>query len=309
MRRRAVLFGAAAALAACAAEEGEMRHDRRLIEDPGETLMVDGQPLHVLRAGAGPTVVLIHGASGNLRDWTQGAFAAISERCDTIAFDRPGLGRSGWPGPAGATMAEQVRRMRLGLRELGVERAYLVGHSYGGSIALNWALTAPESVRGLLLIGAPSQVWQGGLGLTTDLLANPYSGPLIAQAVPALLPNVVAETAIARVFAPNPTTPGYWGHLRPDLVLAPTALRANALQLAALKEQIRTMAPRYPGLRMPIQLVHGAADATVPIAIHSDVLVGQSPQAELTRLPGVGHMPHHAALPETLAALARLLAT
>lgn len=308
MRRRGLVLGAAAAvLAGCASEEREMRHERDLVGG-GETLLVDGQPLHYLRAGSGPTVVLIHGASGNLRDWTQGAFAAISARCDTIAFDRPGLGLSGWPGSAGATMAEQVRRMRLGLRQLGVERAYLVGHSYGGSIALAWATAAPESVAGLLLLGAPSQVWPGGLGLTTDLLASPVTGPFIAQAVPALLPNAVAETAIARVFAPNATTPGYWRALRPELVLAPVALRANALQLAALKDQIRAMTPLYPGLTAPVQIVHGVADATVPIDIHSDVLVRRLPRAELTRLEGVGHMPHHAALPETLAALERLLA-
>ena len=52
----------------------------------------------------------------------------------------------------------------------------LVGHSYGGSVALAWAVDAPESISGLVLLAAPSQVWEGGLGLTNDLLASPVSG-------------------------------------------------------------------------------------------------------------------------------------
>lgn len=274
--------------------------------DASRSVEVDGVTLAYVRAGSGAPVVLIHGASGNLRDWTQGAMQAMAARHDVIAFDRPGHGRSGWPGPGGVTLSEQARLMRAALVRLGVPRATLVGHSYGGSVALAWALDAPDSVDGLLLISAPSEVWPGGLGLTTDLLANPLTGPLLAQATPRVLPASFVEGAVAKVFAPQSPPPGYFAHLRPDLVLAPTALRANALQLAALKDQIRVMVPRYPALAMPMELVHGTADTTVPLDIHSEPLSRQVPGARLTRLDGIGHMPHHAALPAVTAALDRL---
>jgi len=266
---------------------------------------VGGVAIHYRRAGRGPTVVLLHGASGNLRDWTLGAFEAISRDHDTIAFDRPGLGKSGWPGPQGARLDVQARLLRGALDRMGVAQVTLVGHSYGGSVALAWALVEPASVSGLMLLAAPSQVWPGGLGFSTDLLASPLTGPLLANAVPALLPGSVAEAAAARVFAPQTPPPGYVAHLGIDLVLRAQALRANALQLAGLKEQIRTMAPHYPALAIPVEILHGTEDTTVPLAIHSEPLADQVAQARLTRLAGIGHMPHHGALPEVLAALAR----
>ncbi|MBA3325489.1 MAG: alpha/beta fold hydrolase, partial [Rhodobacteraceae bacterium] len=126
-----------------------MRHDLGA-GDGGRTLTVEGVPLFYVRRGAGPPVVLIHGASGNLRDFTLDVMPALAARHDVIAFDRPGHGLSGWPGPEAASLSEQARLMRLALAQLGVARATVVGHSYGGSVALAWALDAPETVDGLL---------------------------------------------------------------------------------------------------------------------------------------------------------------
>ncbi len=307
VRRRDAIGLAAFALVGCATG-AKMRHERLEADAAaaGETVTADGTPLHVLRRGAGTPVVLIHGASGNLRDWSPEALSAIAARRAVYAFDRPGHGLSGWPGPTGVRLSEQARLMRLALRRVGVERAILVGHSYGGSVALAWALDAPATVAGLLLVAAPSQVWTGGLGIATDLLASPVTGPLLARVLPSLLPRSAAEAAAARVFAPQAPPPGYVERLRLELVTRPATLRANATQLAVLKDQLRVMAPLYPDLATPVELVHGTADTTVPLAIHSEPLARQAPRARLTRLPGVGHMPHHSALPAVLAALDRL---
>lgn len=283
-----------------------MRDDIGAESAHDQSVRVEGVTLTYRRAGQGPVAVLVHGASGNLRDWTLGAFDAIARDHDTIAFDRPGLGRSDWPGPDGARLDVQVRLMREALTTLGVSRAILVGHSYGGSVALAWALLAPASVTGLVLLAAPSQVWPGGLGLSTDLLASPVTGPFLANAIPAFLPEAVAEAAAARVFEPQSPPAGYVAHLGFDRVLRAQALRANALQLAALKDQIRVMVPHYGALAMPVEVLHGTADTTVPLAIHSEPLAAQIAHARLQRLDGIGHMPHHVALPEVLAAIGRM---
>jgi pimeloyl-ACP methyl ester carboxylesterase len=250
--------------------------------------------------------VELHGASGNLRDWTFGPAQAIARSNTVLAFDRPGHGLSGLPDRGGERLDVQARLLRGALAQLGVGRVTLVGHSYGGSVALAWALDAPDSPDGLVLLAAPSQVWDGGLGFRTNLLANPLAGPLAARSLPALVTDATAAAAVAAVFAPQPAPEGYLEYLGRDLVLNPASLRANALQLTALKPQLRAMTPRYFGLPIPVEIIHGTADTTVPLAVHSEPLAGQLPRARLTRLDGVGHMPHHAALPELLAALARL---
>ena len=66
------------------------------------------------------------------------------------------------------------------------------------------------------------------------------------------------------------------------------------------------MAPRYPSLAMPVEIVHGTADTTVSLSIHSEAMARQVAGARLTRLEGIGHMPHHVALPAVKAALDRL---
>jgi pimeloyl-ACP methyl ester carboxylesterase len=52
--------------------------------------------------------------------------------------------------------------------------------------------------------------------------------------------------------------------------------------------------PRYGEIDVPVEILHGDADDTVPLAVHSEPLSRQLPNARLTVLPGVGHMLHHA---------------
>jgi pimeloyl-ACP methyl ester carboxylesterase len=250
-------------------------------------------------------VVLIHGASGNLNDMTFRLAPALARNHQVFAFDRPGHGLSGTPdGPVSVSV--QAALMRQALAQVGVERAVVVGHSYGGSVALAWAVDAPETVEGLVLLAAPSQVWPGGLGLTTDLLANPISGPLVAQAAAHLVTKDFASRTLTGVFAPQPAPPGYLEHLDLDLVLQPGTLRENAVQLSRLKDEIRPMVPRYPALAMPVEILHGEADKTVGLEIHSVPLAAQVPHARFTRLPGIGHMLHQVALPEVMQAMERM---
>jgi pimeloyl-ACP methyl ester carboxylesterase len=251
--------------------------------------------------------VLIHGASGNARDWTMGAMQAIATSHRVYAFDRPGLGRSAAPPEGADDPFVQARLMRRALMQAGHPRAILIGHSYGGTVALAWALDAPETVAGLMVIGAPSQVFPGGVGVSSGLLASPLTGPALARLAPVLVPEALIEASVRRVFAPGEPPPGYVDHLDRSLVLAPAALQVNAAQLVALKDHLRSMVPRYPELPMPVEVLHGTEDTAVPIGIHSEPLAGQIPEARLVPIEGAGHMPHHTHLPVVLDALGRLV--
>ena len=100
---------------------------------------------------------------------------------------------------------------------------------------------------------------------------------------------------------------GYVVYLTPQIVtyMTPVAvlvgvmvtfgLMASGSQLVALKGELGPLVPRYPGLQMPVELVHGDADRTVGLDIHSRPLARQVPGAGLTVLPGIGHMLHQVA--------------
>ena len=304
MDRRTFLAGGTAMLAASGCARG--RDVTPVVSTRGETLTVDGTPLHYERLGSGPPLVLIHGASGNLRDWTFRAADRFFATHDVIAFDRPGHGLSGTPDTGIAELSTQAALMRGALARLGIERSLVAGHSYGGSVALAWALDAPESVSGLMVLAAPSHEWPGGVGFTSELLANPALGPVVARSATTFVTDGVAGRAVSGVFEPQQAPDGYLDHLRLDLILRPSALRANALQLTALKAQVRAMQTRYGELAMPVEILHGTEDDTVWLSIHSEALAREAPRSRFTPLEGVGHMPHHVALPQVEAALARL---
>lgn len=114
------------------------------------------------------------------------------------------------------------------------------------------------------------------------------------------------QGALARAFAPQSPPPRYLARLRPEVMDRPSAIRANAAQLEALGAQLRVMSARYGDLATPLEILHGEADGILPAEQHALPLAAKARQARLTLLPGVGHMPHHAAPAETLAAIGRL---
>ena len=86
---------------------------------------------------------------------------------------------------------------------------------------------------------------------------------------------------------------GYAAYVGVGLTLRRQSLRANADQRANILGEITALEPHYDSLNLPIELVHGTADDTVSIVIHSDKLVERIDSANLTTLEGIGHMPHH----------------
>jgi pimeloyl-ACP methyl ester carboxylesterase len=272
----------------------------------GQAVEVDGKRLQVSVSGTGPPVVLIHGASGTMRDMSFRLTPVLEDRYTVIAVDRPGLGYSPANNPDGDSLAEQTDLMADVMTKLGYERYYLLGQSFGGSVALRWALDRPDAVAGLVLVAAPSNPWKGGLGTLYKLNINPVLGPVMRLLISSVLPRRVARSSLAEIYAPQEITPGYIEFTGLGLSLRRGQQKANALQVAALKPQIREMAPRYGEIKVPVQAIHGTADTIVPYTVHTAILADQIEDIEVTVLDGEGHMPHQTQPGVIAAALDRL---
>ena len=269
----------------------------------GRIIMVNGLKVHALTMGAGPDVILIHGASGNLRDLLS-LMQALAPHFRVTAFDRPGMG---WSDPLadGISLAAQARHIAAAAGQLGLRDPLLVGQSYGGSVALAWALGAPLVPRALVLVSSPSLPWPGKLDpwyrLTNTRLGRALAIPLVA----ALTPDGYVTATTTAIFAPNPVPDHYADLIGAGLALRRSTLRGNTSQVNALRAELVAQSPRYPGLTLPVELIHGDADTIVPLTVHSLPLSGVIPGARLTILPGLGHMPHHADQGAVLQAIAR----
>lgn len=135
-----------------------------------EYVQVQGLTLRYVRAGAGPTVVLIHGYGESLVAW-RAVFENLSPHADVIALDLPGFGLSSKQ-PGGYANDSLAATVAAALTALGVRQAVLVGHSLGGAVAVATALTAPSLVRALVLVdpavvgapmGLPDSLTGGGM--------------------------------------------------------------------------------------------------------------------------------------------------
>ncbi len=114
---------------------------------------VNGVGLNVMGTGRGSDVVMVHGLAASLAFWWFTVIPSLRDRFHITAFDLRGHGKSEMP-ETGYTTAHCVADLEALLESLGVDRVHLVGHSFGGDVALHMACRHPERVRSLTLADA-----------------------------------------------------------------------------------------------------------------------------------------------------------
>ncbi len=118
---------------------------------------VNGTRLYYELAGTGDAVVLIHGFGADSRYW-QAQFDALAEKYQVVRYDLRGFGKSALPGTEPYTHADDLKAL---LDYLGITQAHLIGHSFGGENAINFALAYPAATRSLILVDNDVQGAEG----------------------------------------------------------------------------------------------------------------------------------------------------
>jgi len=123
------------------------------------TRQVRGVTLFERRIGAGPATVVLHGGPGAHHDYLLPGFDALARGRQLIYYDQRGGGRSPVPRDVPVGWKEQVADLEQ-LRILwGFERLTLAGYSWGGLLALLYAVEHPERVENLALV-SPAPAWR-----------------------------------------------------------------------------------------------------------------------------------------------------
>lgn len=283
---------ASAAASSLACRMLEDRHPPR-----GRFIEVEGATLHLWEAGprSAPPVVLLHGASSNLADMTLNLAPALARRYRVIAVDRPGHGWSDRASPHDADPRRQARIIGQALRQIGVERAIVLGHSWAGALAACFALERCDVTGAIVLVSAATHPWPGGISWYYRAALDARVSPLFTRAIVA--PAVIARVrgAVRGIFAPQEPPENYVERIGAALMASPSRFLANAQDMQALLRYVTQANARYHEIDVPVRILTGDADSVVP-DLHSRAFHEKVPQSTLTILPGVGHMPHHVAV-------------
>jgi pimeloyl-ACP methyl ester carboxylesterase len=219
--------------------------------------------VHYVVMGEGPDLVLIHGSSGNTRDFTLRFAGRLADRYRVIVIDRPGLGYTDRDRPAyGGSLAAQARRnwpmqaARSSVRSGPSSGSFLWR---GGGAGLGTG--AARQVAGWCFLGA-SNPWD--TGLATYYTASPgwaaLRGPVADRPSCPTAPWISRSPPSSAATAP----PGYHAdHIGVGLTLRRVSMRANALQVNLAWRASGREAPRYGEIDVPVEIVHGTADTIV----------------------------------------------
>jgi pimeloyl-ACP methyl ester carboxylesterase len=236
---------------------------------------INGMRIAYMRAGAGPALVMLHGAPSDSRIW-QWMLADLSRDHTVIAWDAPGFGQSsdiddGWRAP------EFADALAGFVAALGVSRPHLAGHSFGTMVALSLFQRHPSVPASLVLIG-------GYAG---------WAGSLPPSEVARRLEMFVGMAELGDAFDPK-SYPGLFSDLIPaerDAVMT-TMMRQNirpaTIRAAGHIGAETDLRPMLPTIDVPTLVLHGEADARSPLA-NAEALHAAIPASQLAVLPELGH--------------------
>jgi pimeloyl-ACP methyl ester carboxylesterase len=273
----------------------------RLHPPHGRFLDIAGLRQHVVDLGkpAGtsehaPPIVLLHGAACNLEDMRP-LGERLNSRHRVIMVDRPGLGWSERAGPQGNSPAYQAAILGGVLDRLAVDRAIVVGHSWGGAMATAFALDHPQRVAGLVVMASPTHPRLRRMTWFYMAAATPYAGWLFAQTLALPFGALFIGLGIRSAFLPQTPPRAYMRRTGPMLMLRPATFLANARDIAGLRSFLKAQVPRYGTLAVPTAVITGDRDLVVTPRRHAIPFAAAAPGARLEVWPGFGHMLHHAA--------------
>ena len=255
-------------------------------------LTLHGHRRAFVKAGQGPVLLLLHGLGCDHTTW-EPVIDALAKRYTVIAPDLLGHGRSAKP-RADYSVGGYANAMRDLITVLGVDKVTVVGHSFGGGIAMQFAYQFPERTERLILVAS------GGLGPEVTPAIRAITTPGFHQVLGVLTLPGVRHVGMAGLRALSATPLKHARDLDEVANIydsfkdpyARAAIRHVVRAVVDWNGQIVTMADRaYLTEAMPMCVVWGRDDRVIPVR-HANNVGELAPKARVEVIPNAGHFPH-----------------
>jgi pimeloyl-ACP methyl ester carboxylesterase len=245
-----------------------------------------------VKVGHGPAVLLLHGLGCDHTTWAP-VIDALARRYTVIAPDLLGHGLSDKP-RADYSVGGYANGMRDLLTVLGIDRVTVVGHSFGGGVAMQFAYQFPERTERLVVVAS------GGLGPEVSPAIRAITTPGFSHVMGVLTLPGLRHLGKAGLVALSRT--GIKGTRDLDEVAEiydsfrdpayRSAIRHVVSAVVDWRGQIVTMADRaYLTEAMPMAVIWGRDDRVIPVR-HASTAAALAPNARVEVLPHAGHFPH-----------------
>jgi len=252
---------------------------------------IHGHDVRYRMAGDGPALLLIHGIAGSSSAWRE-VMPALAERYTVIAPDLLGHGHSAKP-LGDYSLGAYASGMRDLLGALEVERASIVGQSFGGGVALQLAYQHPECCERLVLVDS------GGLGREVSWMLRFMTLPGSEYLMPLIFPSFVRQKGneLSRQLHARGVRMGRLAEMwnayasltesdnRPAFVRTLRAVIDPGGQSVSAGDRL------YLAARLPTLIVWGEQDTIIPVA-HAYAAHEAIPHSRLEVIADAGHFPH-----------------
>ena len=258
-------------------------------EQPTESFVnVENIKVRYVEAGTGSAVVLIHGNAGSVDDFDFKSLGLLCRDHRVIAVDRPGHGKSERPSDVDAKLQYQTRLLHETLSHLGVTRPVLVGHSWGGSLALAYAVEYPAELSAIVLL-APAAYSDGGPDqFMRAVIKTPVIGDVSLFVGRAIFGEHMLKKELQKAFYPDSVPEEYLRHASSSW-LRHKQVRAILEDEYSLDKDLKKVSKHYGEIRIPVVIVTGDHDKVVSAKQNAYRLKTLIANSQLIELKNTGH--------------------
>ena len=282
----------------------ELRHER--IEG-------DGVALHVVRAGAGPPVILLHGFPENWRSWRRQVEPLVGAGFSVLLPDLRGYNLSDIPAGRDAyRLVHLVEDVAALVRASGRARAHVVGHDWGGIVAWHFAARCAPLLDKLVIMNSPHPgIFARQVRRPPQLFKSWYAAFFLLPYLPELALSAADYGAIRHMFARMPARSGAFSAEDIDAYVA--AMKVPGALTAALnyyRANALTRMPRTAGahrIEAETLVIWGEKDPALGIGL-LDGLDRKVARLRVHRIPDAGHWVQNEAPEEVNRVLTEFLA-
>ena len=253
-------------------------HERELVVDGLKTVLAEAGP-----ADADEAVVFVHGNPGSALDWHD-LMGRTGEFARSLAMDMPGFGRADKPRDFAVPVEGYARFLATALNDLGVRRAHLVMHDFGGPWGLGWAGTNPDAFASAVLMNTGIL-----MGFEMHSTGKLWARPVLGELIMAVTSRGAFTKGLSKGEA-RPLPPAYIDQMYDHYDRATRRTVLRLYRNRADDDVVRAASQLFRGLDRPALVLWGGKDPFVPLH-HAEQQRESFPRAEVVVLEESGHWP------------------